>query len=233
MLNKISIQLVIFALSTQTAVAKGLEELSNKAPAEQEESKDSEAATDEKQADTQQEVVETKEEKAAPRPEKIKGKLSIETSFGWVSAKMSEGDWKSAGMSDITLSYFIKKHADKFDLFGTYRFAPMDMAGNVDNQSYRGVAEIHNFGGRAHYTASDKLRYLGSAELGYAMVSLDSLDDQPVEDKHRKNSVVVTAGGGADWKALGDYDLAVGPRLYATFGNISAFQLSAAASLKF
>lgn len=206
-----------------TALAKGLDDLSDANP--EAKAEDGEAAA--KGAAS-----------AAPQPagamsKALAEKLYASTSFGFVKASKGSGEWSSNGMSDVTFGYRIMSLGGGLSVAGTYRYAPIAVTGNEDGQEYSGSWEGHYFGGQVHYPISSNLRALGSGELGYVLVHLQSEDDQTVQDKHQAAGVSVAVGGGADYTLSEGPGFAVGPRLYAGLGSFTTIQLAAAFSFLF
>lgn len=221
--------LVVSSVSN-VATAKGLEELSQNNPET--------AAPAEADPDAAAEpAAETAATATAPSAmsQSLAEKLFVATSFGWVSTSKSEGNWKTVGgMSDFLVGYVLPVDLGAaMKLSGTYRYAPVAVTGDEDDRSYRGVWESHYFGTLLHYTVNDKVRAVGTGELGFTKVSLNSTDGIPAEDKHAKSGGAVVLGGGADWKMLETNAFTVGPRLYAGFGSFTTIQLGASASFLF
>jgi len=213
-------------LLTAPAHAAGLDDLSNANPEVQAE----EGAQESQEAVAEEsEPEETPVEAIAQRKRPLADSFYFATSVGWASASLGEGTWISSGMGDFTIGYKIKNVG--FDIFGTYRYAPAAFAGQSDAQAYRGVIEVHNFGGLGVWNIKDKFKVLASAELGLAMVSLDSADGLPVEEELEQTGAIFSLGTGADWKITEKFEL--GPRLYLGAGTASLFQLSANATMYF
>ena len=219
--------LVATLLSAGPALAAGLEDLSDANP-ENNVEQTPEPATQVPVGD-EPAAAEVQIEKTEQRVRPLADSVYFATSVGWASASLSEGTWVSSGMSDFTVGYKFKNVG--FDIFGTYRYAPAAFAGNTDSQAYRGVIEVHNFGGLGIWTINNNFKMRASAELGLAIVSLDSADDMPIEDDLEKIGAIFSLGGGADWKMTEKFDL--GPRLYVGAGTASLFQLSANATMYF
>ena len=119
----------------------------------------------------------------------------------------------------------------KVALWGTYRYAPIAVAGELEGVSYRGIWEGHNFGALATYALNNTLNLLGSFELAYVLVYLRPLDNIESEKKAETNGVMANIGGGADWELMDK--LSVGPRLHVGFGSFTVVQASGVASFKF
>jgi hypothetical protein len=207
---------------TTSGYAAGLDDLSNANPENTEQESDEEAKTDEAEGAPAAEA-----EAKANRP--LSDMLYLSTSYGWVSAALSEGDWNSSGMSDFTVGYKVANMG--FDVFATYRYAPMALAGSANDQAYRGVIEVHNFGGLGLWKIKDGLTAVGTAELGIAVVSLDSTDGLIIEEDLEATGAVLSVGGGADWKMGEKFN--AGPRLYVGAGSATVIQLSGQATFFF
>jgi len=239
------------ALYCGQAAAKGLNELAEGKPEESEEadddadtSKDASKATDTEAGKTTPAAGTTPKAAAdgqaaeeAPKIQSATSKamannLYLASSFGWASASRSTGKWKGSGASDITLGYKLPVQLmPKLALWGTYRYAPIAVAGELDGVSYRGVWEGHNFGALGSLPLSDKLNLLGSFELAYVLVYLRPLDNIEAEKKAETNGVLANIGGGADWKLVDK--LAAGPRLHIGVGSFTVVQVSGEVSYMF
>jgi hypothetical protein len=214
----------------QDAEGKGLDELSDP-----EASENAEAAADEadsQEADSQMEDEADAETTATLPARTVTEKMYLATSVGWVSASRSEGEWKSAGMTDVTFGYLLPVAMGKASLYGTYRYAPIVVAGEIDGNSYRGVWDIHYFGALGAFDMGS-FDVIGTAELGYALVYLDSVDGLEVDSDHEENGVSFVIGAGADWELLEDKGFKVGPRLNAGFGGFTTVQFGAHATYMF
>lgn len=219
--------ILFFSAPGQSA---GLEDLSNANPENKAEEETQQAEESDQEATIEEPATaETKVETKAERVRPLADSFYFATSVGWASAALSEGTWVSSGMSDFTIGYKFKNVG--FDIFGTYRYAPAAFAGHTDTQAYRGVIEVHNFGGLGIWNIKNKFKVLASAELGLAMVSLDSADKLPVEDELEQTGAIFNLGTGADWKMTEKFEL--GPRLYLGAGTASLFQFSANATMYF
>src|SRR5690606_32578345 len=130
------------------AKAKGLDEL-GEAPAAQGEAAKTEGAEGEAAA-TGEEASTTAQVQART----VTKKMYLSTSLGFVSPSRSEGDWRGAGMSDVTFGYKVPVSLGSGALYGTYRYAPVVVAGEIDANSYRGVWDMHYFGGLASFPLS-------------------------------------------------------------------------------
>jgi hypothetical protein len=210
------------------ALAKGLEELGQSNPETQASEGEEKAAAEGEEG----------ENKAAPQPpgalsQTLAEKLYMATSFGWVSASKSDGEWKSSGMSDFQIGYLVMKLNAQMSVHGTFRYAPIAVSGEQESHLYRGVWEVYNFGGRFNYRVSPTILAVGTGELGYVKADLNAVDGlEPIED-HQAGGAMLSVGGGADFALTEKGSFSAGPRLYAGFGSYSAIQLSAAASFLF
>jgi opacity protein-like surface antigen len=214
---------LIFA--SQAASAKGLEDLSGQNPELKAEEEPAETPVKTDTAVVNQEPVSY----AGP----LHQKLSFATSFGWVSASRSKGDWRGNGISDFTVGYRFLDLNAALSLAGTYRYAPINVVGEEDDHSYRGIWEAHYFGMKADYKLNPKTNLTGGMELGYVLVYLTSTDGLETEKKHEENGVSVTLGGGADFMISENWAFSAGPRLYAGFGSFTTIQVGASAGFMF
>ena len=245
------------ALAATPGLSKGLDTLSAQNPANPENQPDADEGAEDgeeaaegtdgeqpeeqdQQAEAQEEEGEEEgedeEEEAPPPPSEfsksIAGKILVQTSYARVVASQSDGDWKSSGMSDISIGYKIPAAImPGLDLFGTFRYAPFDFSAEVDNFSYRGVAEGYNFGALAFYKMTDMIDLLGSFELGYSVVSLSSVDELNPKDVPDDNGVLVNLGFGADF-AMNE-KFAAGPKLTIGFGQFTVFQIGGGVTMMF
>lgn len=160
-------------------------------------------------------------------------KLSFATSFGWIKASRSKGNWRGNGISDLSIAYRYLEISTILSLSGTYRYAPINVVGEQDDHSYRGVWETHYFGTKADYKLNPKTNLTGGLELGYVLTYLTPTDGLETEKKHEENGVSVALGGGADFLISENWAFSAGPRAYAGFGSISTFQLGASAGFMF
>lgn|GEM_PF-2090673 len=232
------------------ASAKGLNELAEGKPEEEASDSDEEkSGSDEKgkgsDGDASKSEPATGEKKpvdgqAAEEAPKIQSATSkalannlyLASSFGWATASRSTGKWKGSGASDITVGYKLPMNVmPKVSLWGTYRYAPIAVAGELDGISYRGVWEGHNFGALGSMALSEKLNLLGSFELAYVLVYLRPLDNIEAEKKAETNGIMANIGGGADWTLMDK--LAAGPRLHIGVGGFTVVQVSGEIAYKF
>ena len=135
-------------------------------------------------------------------------------------------------MSDLTFGYKLPMAMGGAEIYGTYRYAPVVVAGEVDANSYRGVWDFHYFGGMGVF-AMQGFDVVGTFEIGYGLVYLDSVDGIELEGEHEENGVSVALGGGADWEVLGEKGFRVGPRLTAGFGGFTTIQFGAGVTYMF
>lgn len=221
----------VFTAGEGAALAKGLDQLSENNPEKAEEApaeggEEAEAAAEGEQAAT-----------TPPPPSAasaaISQKLYLATSYGWVKASRSEGDWEGSGMSDLTVGYRIMPLGAKMSVDGTYRFAPVAVSGVVDEHTYRGIWETHFFGGRFNYNVSPTMTAIGTAELGYVVVHLNPTDNLELDPNHEKSGAAFAVGGGADFFLFEKNAFAVGPRLALGFGSVSTIQVAASVSFVF
>ena len=163
----------------------------------------------------------------------LANKLTFSTSFGWVYASRSKGEWRGSGMSDVSVGYRYLTMSPKLSVVGTYRYAPVNVVGEVDGHSYRGVWESHYFGSKADYKLNPKTVLTGGLEAGYVLVYLTPTDGLETEKKHEDNGVSISLGGGADYSITDNGTFTVGPRINAGFGSFTTVQVSASAGFMF
>jgi len=235
---------VSFAFGAPKVRAKGLDTLEQSNPDNKPEA-DKDDATTPSTTDDQTDQAEpaagetadkttaTAAEPPSATSKALAGKLSLATSFGWVKATQSTGDWQSGGMSDVTVGYRVAALSPSLAVDATYRYAPVAVSGVVQTHSYRGVWETHYVGARANYTIHKGLNALGTAELGFTTDHLKAVDELGDETKYEKKGAMVALGGGADWQLLDSAALALGPRLYVGLGAWKTVQLGVAAGFLF
>jgi len=229
---------VAVALSSYSNIAlgKGLDDLSEQNP----ETKADGAATPGAEKEDEAAVNTKAPEGAAAQtqaPVSLEGplhkKLTFSTSFGWVYASRSEGDWRGSGMSDLSVGYRYLIMNPKLSLVGTYRYAPVNVVGEVDGNSYRGVWESHYFGSKADYKLNSRVVLTGGLEAGYVLVYLMPTDGLETQKKHEENGISISLGGGADYAISDNGAFTVGPRLNAGFGSFTTVQVAASAGFMF
>lgn len=218
------------ALIAQSSFAAGLNDLADQNPeTKAEESEvDSEPATESGSPSTAA-VNTAPVSYAGP----LHQKLGIATSFGWIKASKSKGNWRGNGISDLAIGYRFLDISPVLSITGTYRYAPINVVGEEDDQSYRGVWETHYLGTKADYKMNTKTNLTGGMEVGYVLTYLTPTDGLEAEKKHEENGVSVTIGGGSDFLISENGAFSAGPRLYIGFGSISTIQLGASAGFMF
>jgi len=234
MKKTISTITVAFALcSSSIALGKGLDALAGQNP-ETQAAEESQETEENSTVPTDQKTNTTANNSA---PVSYAGplhqKLSFSTSFGWVYASRSKGDWRGSGMSDLTVGYRYLTLNPTLSLVGTYRYAPVNVVGEIDGNSYRGVWETHYLGTKADYKLSPKIVLTGGLEAGYVLVYLTPTDGLETEKKHEDNGVSIALGGGADFILSENNAFTVGPRLNAGFGGFTTMQVGASAGFMF
>lgn len=161
----------------------------------------------------------------------VAGRLAIGTSYGWILGSRTTGKWSAkGGMSDVTIGYKWRTLGKAYDLVGTYRYAPMSVHGEQDSQSYRGIWEVHYFGGKLARQVKNILTF-GTLEMGYVISHVLPTDGLPEKSSAQKGGYSLSFGGGADFKFLDQ--VYVGPRLHVGMGSIRTVQLAGAASFVF
>lgn len=217
----------IVALLSQSSLAAGLDELSDQNP----ETKAEESAAG--AADIAPATTAATNTAPVSYAGPLHQKLSFATSFGWIKASRSKGSWRGNGISDLMVGYRFLDISSILSITGTYRYAPINVVGEQDDHSYRGVWETHYFGTKADYKLNSKTNLTGGMEVGYVLTYLTPTDGLETDKKHEENGVSVTLGGGADFQISDNWAFSAGPRVYAGFGSISTFQLGASAGFMF
>ncbi len=233
----ISTMFVAVALCSYPSIAlgKGLDDLSDQNPEVKDpDSKTGDEASPAANAVTGEAATTTATNQAPVSHEgAMHQKLTFSTSFGLVYASRSKGDWRGNGMSDLTVGYRYLTMSPKLSLVGTYRYAPVNVVGEIDGNSYRGVWESHYFGSKADYKLNSKIVVTGGMEAGYVLVYLTATDGLETASKHEDNGVSITLGGGADYLMTENGAFTIGPRLNAGFGSFTTVQVAASAGFMF
>lgn len=255
-----NIALILYScmlIPTGSAYAKGLEELSEANPAQQVEntptvpsSKNSTTPSSTvtpaqpvpvtPKADTETSpATSAKAVAEVHAPSKVgaalSGRLQLATSFGWVSASKSEGDWNASGSADIALLYKlpIKKLSSKMGLWMGYHYNPISVSGKQENHSYRGVWEIHALSTQFNYALSDQIILNSGLDLGYLKSALESTDGLPEESSHNKSAFSAAIDFGCNWLLMEKNALAIGPKISAAFGDHQIYRFSVNTALNF
>ncbi len=213
------------------ATAKGLDSLSSSNPdsAEEGDKGDKHAKGDGDQGEKADAAPKVK----SAASKSVGGNLFMSTSFGWINASRGSGTWRSSGMSDVLIGYKVATLSPTMSVAGTYRYAPIGVSGEEGLHSYRGVWEMHNFGGMLNYVVNPSIAAIGTAEVGYVAAHLHSTDGLTEDPKAEKGGVSVGAGGGADFSIGEKNTVSVGPRLRLSFGSFSTVQLAGAFNFLF
>ena len=123
-----------------------------------------------------------KDKKSAKKPEekkkirkpsamsrKLKDKLSLGLSFGFVDVKQKGDSWRASGASDVLVSYNSSFRALGKPLWLTFRYLPVDVAVKekraVGSDEYYGVVHFGLLGGSLVFPMA-KLDLRASVELG-------------------------------------------------------------------
>jgi hypothetical protein len=133
-------------------------------------------------------------------------------------------------MSDVSVSYKVRTIAKVYDAIGTYRYAPMSVQGVQDNQSYRGIWEVHYIGGKIARQVKN-LSAFGTLEMGYAISRVLPTDGLPEKSDAQAGGYSLTVGGGGDYKVLDQFF--VGPRVNIGVGTIRTVQVAGVAGFAF
>lgn len=160
----------------------------------------------------------------------LEKKLSIGSGVGYTSLSGADG-WTAGMTGDFRIGYIVSSN---FLANGsasiTYRYLPLDVTVQTDNQSYQGVIESHYFGG-TWTKQTEGVEIIASGEVGLVDISLSSTDGQTENESLEDGTFSVALGGGANWTILDK--VKAGPRAYIGFGAKSYFQLGGTISFLF
>ncbi|MFK7825497.1 MAG: hypothetical protein AB8G05_15210 [Oligoflexales bacterium] len=158
----------------------------------------------------------------------IADKLFIGTSYGFAYIQGGSAHWRASGSSDVTLTYKLGKQLVGGELSGTFRYAPMDVAPHLDeetpSEAYTGVVESYLFGGGWSLPLGKGLTAVASGELGIIMIHLNDIIGLADEKQPEDTGAALVFGGGVDWLAM--EKLSVGARLHLGAGTLMSAQLS-------
>lgn len=154
-------------------------------------------------------------------------KAFIATGAGLTGVSGSKGDWSSKFAADVSLGYQVMPGLAGGNLYGTFRFAPVDVTAEYQSRSHSGVIEMYNFGALWEMAMTD-FKIIATGELSLLSISLSSQDLREEEESLEDGSVEVILGGGADWSIFDK--VKGGPRVYVGFGDVSYYQVGGAVS---
>lgn len=167
--------------------------------------------------------------------EYIVNKLAVATSFGLSDVRNGSENWRGSGMSDIFFTYDLGISLFGGGLFGTFRYAPMDVAPQVfqdgQDQAYTGVIEHYLAGAEYRMLLGEEFWAVGDAELGLVFTHLNDQVGLPDEKQPEDTGFLLNVGGGLDWQLLKKFRL--GPRLRVGLGSFTTIQLSGHATFAF
>jgi len=159
---------------------------------------------------------------------KLADKLFIGTSYGFAYVQGGSANWRASGSSDVSFAYKLGMKFAGGDVAGTFRYAPMDVAPHLDDETpseaYTGVIESYLFGGEWTLPLSKKLTAIASGELGIIIVHLNDIVGLMDEKQPEDTGAALVFGGGVDWLAMEKFS--VGTRLRLGAGTLSSVQLS-------
>ncbi|SME89973.1 outer membrane beta-barrel protein [Pseudobacteriovorax antillogorgiicola] len=198
---------ISFALVSPALLAKGLKDLKP----------DSETIEKAKETiDQVKEAVDKKLEGKEVEPKKDKqqeikkevekkeptgdGEFYLGLGFGFASLKGSGGSWDTGFSGDFELGVrFMKIMGDRVQLYGTYRFVPVDIIVTENANQYKGVVEQHLFGASARYVLASKLHITAHGALGLASSSLKPTGTLTSTEDPEESGAAISLGGGAQW----------------------------------
>lgn len=161
-------------------------------------------------------------------------RLHFSASYGWVRIPKAEvGTFSAQGIADFMILWnFLKGSGRNYKILGTLRYAPIHSENEIEGQSYKSIIEGYHIGSQYRYRFMHKdLDLIASAEVGYLLVYQESRDKYPVQDDSEKNELAYTVGTGFEWVLI--EKVSIGPRLYASFGNIQVVQFAGSATFTF
>jgi hypothetical protein len=136
----------------------------------------------------------------------------------------SQGDWVTGTTADIEAGYRFLTVLQKFDLFGTFRYRPVEALVQEDMREYRAIVESYLFGAKGRMALNSKLVVNASAELGMSQTHLNPNDSLPsVDQSLEKSGVDLNLGGGVSYLVLEKF--AVGGKLTLGTGAFKSVQL--------
>lgn len=161
-------------------------------------------------------------------------KLFLSMGLNWMKVSAPAGSWSSGGSGDVTVAYRLVSIPGLFRGFSalaSFRFAPFDLAGTQDRNSYRGDVQGYHLGGIGRAQFTDKMSGQASAEVGMMVVNLKHVDNRETLADAEKSGVNMTVGAGGDWWFFPQ--LGVGPRLAMGFGRFSTVQFGVSTTARF
>lgn len=151
-------------------------------------------------------------------------KMYVASSFSWINLSGSKGDWVTGTTADVEAGYRFLTILQKFDLFGTFRYRPVEALVQKDRREYRAIVESYLFGAKGRMALNSKLVAHASAELGMSQTHLNSNDSLPsIDQSLEKSGVDLNLGGGVSYLVLEKF--AVGGKLTLGTGAFTSVQL--------
>jgi hypothetical protein len=150
--------------------------------------------------------------------------MYLASSFSLINLSGSKGDWVTGTTADVEAGYRFLTLLQKFDLFGTFRYRPVEAVVDQDQREYRAIVETFLFGAKARMALNSRLTANASAELGMSQAHLNSNDSLPgVDQSLEKSGVDLNLGGGVSYLVLEKF--AVGGKLSLGTGAYKSVQL--------
>ncbi len=151
-------------------------------------------------------------------------RMYLASSFSWINLSGSKGDWVTGTTADVEAGYRFLTILQKFDLFGTFRYRPVEALVQQDQREYRAIVESYLFGAKGRMALNSKLAVNASAELGVSQTHLNSNDTLTTVDQSlEKSGVDLNLGGGVSYLVLEKF--AVGGKLTLGTGAFKSVQL--------
>jgi hypothetical protein len=146
------------------------------------------------------------------------------TSFSWINLSGSKGDWATGATADVETGFRILPFMQKFDLFGTFRYRPVEATVQQDMREYRAIVETYLFGAKVRMGINPRLTVNGGIEVGTSQAHLKADDSIPTVDQSlEKSGVDLSLGGGVSYLVLDK--LAVGGKLAVGSGAYKSVQI--------
>ncbi len=224
---KVSLYVLALALS-QASFAKGLDSLQAEP-----DKKDEAAAPATPEAPTPPAAAENpiqpavQNQAAAASPPAINNepdKFYVASGLSWINLSGSKGGWHSGATSDLEAGYKFLTLLQKFDLFGSFRYRPVEVLVDSDQRQYRGIVETYLFGAKGRMALNSKLSLQASAELGVTQTHLNSNDSlRTVDQSLEKSGVDLSLGAGVSYLVLDKFG--VGSKIAFGAGAYKSIQI--------
>ncbi len=151
----------------------------------------------------------------------VPDRFYLSSSLSWLNLSGDKGGWHTGMAGDFEAGYKFMTLMQKYDLFGTFRYRPVDAIVQYDLREYRAVVETYLFGVKARRDLRPKLSLFASAEIGASQTHMNPGDSLPnVDEKLEKSGVDLSLGTGVSYQVLEKFGVgakfAVGTGAYQT-----------------